>query len=121
MSQDIAASTSADAGLRRAHPLLLPALMVGGVTLGAAIGGFWAESWNTKDFAAVRGFFKLIGEVFLNMLNMLVVPLIVFSVMYAMAGLGDIRRAGRLFVMTMAYFVITMMMAVTLGMTLVNA
>jgi Na+/H+-dicarboxylate symporter len=103
-----------------AHPLLLPALMIGGAVAGFVIGSVFAGQWKTPQFAAVRGLFKLLGDIVLNMLKMLVVPLIVFSVMHAMAGIGDIRRAGRLFAMTVAYFVLTMMFAATLGIVLVS-
>ncbi len=106
--------------MQRAHPLLLPALMIGGASSGLLIGGLWSDHWLTADFAAVRGFFKLLGDILLNLLKMLVIPLIVFSVMHSMAGIGDVRKAGRLFFMTVAYFLCTMIMAVLLGMTLVN-
>jgi Na+/H+-dicarboxylate symporter len=99
---------------------LLPILMVSGATLGIIIGAVFADHWTAEHFKPFRGFFKLLADILLNLLKALVVPLIVCSVIHAMAGIGDIRRAGRLFFMTVSYFVITMMMAVTLGMVLVN-
>ncbi len=99
---------------------LLPILMVSGATVGIIIGATWAEGWTKPDFIAIRGFFKLLADILLNLLKALVVPLIVCSVIHAMAGIGDIRKAGRLFFMTISYFIVTMMMAVALGMVLVN-
>jgi Na+/H+-dicarboxylate symporter len=102
------------------HPLLLPAMMIGGATLGILIGGVFGSQWKSPDFAWARGFFRLIADILLNSLKMLVVPLIVCSVIHAVASIGDIRKAGRIFIMTICYFLVTMMIAVSIGMVLVN-
>ncbi|GMV81164.1 MAG: sodium:dicarboxylate symporter [Planctomycetota bacterium] len=132
-SQTAPAAETASA--RRAHPFLLPGLMLGGALLGALLGGafagHWAElkRWTASPegavgapFAvvAIPGAFNLLGEIFMNLLKMLVIPLIVFSVMFAVAGLGDLRRMSRLFGYTIFYFLLTMTLAVIAGMTLVN-
>ncbi|MCW8132015.1 MAG: dicarboxylate/amino acid:cation symporter [Planctomycetota bacterium] len=105
-------------------PFLLPGMLLAGATLGIVFGGIFADHWKTVDgkvtYDAVSGFFKLIGDILMSMLKMLVVPLIVFSVMYAVASIGDFRRMGKVFAYTLFYFLLTMTLAVSLGLALVN-
>lgn len=63
---------------------------------------------------------KLGGEVFLRVLKMLVVPLVMSSVMTGVLGLGDVRKLGRPGLVTIVYYLATTMMAVLLGIVLVN-
>lgn len=109
----------------RTSPFLLPALMVSGATIGVFCGGFLATHWEKGAdgkviYDATSGFFRLLGEILMNLLKMVVVPLIVFSVMYAVSSMGDFRRAGKVFAYTLFYFLLTMTLAVILGITLVN-
>lgn len=62
-----------------------------------------------------------IGELFLRMLKMVIVPLIVSSMVVGVSALGDVRRIGRIGVYTMAYFAITTGIAVVLGIVLVSS
>ena len=61
-----------------------------------------------------------IGQVFLRLLFMLVIPLIVSALVIGIAGLGDVRKLGRLGVRTLAYTVAVSAIAVLLGVFLVN-
>ena len=66
--------------------------MLAGVVVGAAI--------NTLDIAflndvVVAGFFGMIGTMFVNALKLLVVPLVFFSLICGVTGIGDIRILGR--------------------------
>lgn len=94
--------------------------MLGGAALGLAIGAIFSERWKTPDFAVVRGFFKLLGAVLMNSLKAMVIPLILFSVVCSVSKLGDLRKAGRMFGVTLIYFAVTMTMAASLGLALVN-
>lgn len=94
--------------------------MIGGAAIGLLIGAVFADRWKTPEFSAVRGFFKLLGTVLMNSLKAMVVPLILFSVICSVAKLGDLRKAGRMFGVTLLYFGVTMTMAATLGLVLVN-
>lgn len=62
-----------------------------------------------------------IGQVFLRMLFMIVVPLIFGSVTLGVASLGDLSRIGRIGGKAMGFFLITTAAAATIGLTLVNA
>jgi Na+/H+-dicarboxylate symporter len=63
---------------------------------------------------------EIIGELWIRMLRMLVVPLIVASIIQGVGSLGDIRRLGRLGGVTVTYYLVTSGMAIVLGMALVN-
>jgi solute carrier family 1 (high affinity glutamate transporter) protein 1 len=60
------------------------------------------------------------GEVFLNLLKMLVVPLVMSSVMSGILGLGDIRKLGKPGVTAVAYYISTTFLAVVVGLVVVN-
>jgi dicarboxylate/amino acid:cation (Na+ or H+) symporter, DAACS family len=61
-----------------------------------------------------------VGQVFLRMLFMVVIPLVFSTLALGVAGLGDIRRLGRIGGKTIGFFLFTTGLAVLLGLTLVN-
>lgn len=61
-----------------------------------------------------------IGEFFLETLKMIIVPLVVFSMISGITGLGDVRRLGRLGGVTLLYFLATTAAAVVIGVVVVN-
>ena len=62
-----------------------------------------------------------IGQIFLRMLFMVVMPLVFASISLGVCGLGDIRKVGRVGGKAIGYFLITTAMAATLGLIVVNA
>ena len=61
-----------------------------------------------------------IGEIFLNALKMLVIPLIVSSLIVGISGLGDITKVGKTGVITLFYFMTTTAFSVVIGLGMVN-
>ncbi len=61
-----------------------------------------------------------VGQIFLRMLFMIVIPLVFASIALGVFGLGDIRKVGRIGGKTMAYFFGTTILAATLGLIVVN-
>lgn len=61
-----------------------------------------------------------VGQVFLRMLFMVVVPLVFASLSLGVAQLGDLGKLGRIGLRTFAYFMLVTALAVTIGLTLVN-
>ncbi len=61
-----------------------------------------------------------VGQIFLRMLFMVVMPLVFASISLGVAGLGDIRRVGRVGAKAIGYFFVTTAMAATLGLIVVN-
>ncbi|WNS82450.1 dicarboxylate/amino acid:cation symporter [Domibacillus sp. DTU_2020_1001157_1_SI_ALB_TIR_016] len=62
--------------------------------------------------------FVPVGQIFLSLINMLVVPLVFFSIVLGSAGLGDPQKLGRIGAKTIGYFLITTCIAVIIGLIL---
>ncbi|MGH7664737.1 MAG: dicarboxylate/amino acid:cation symporter [Gemmatimonadaceae bacterium] len=61
-----------------------------------------------------------VGAIFLNLLFMIVIPLVFASISLGVAGLGDLRKVGRIGGKTLAFFFITMAMSATMGLIMVG-
>ena len=64
--------------------------------------------------------FKVGGQVFLNLLMMMVVPLVIMSVMSGILGLGDVRKLGKPGGFAVGYYMCTTVLAVITGLIVVN-
>ncbi len=62
-----------------------------------------------------------IGQIFLRMLFMVVMPLVFASITLGVCGLGDIRKVGKVGSKAIGYFLVTTAIAATLGLIVVNA
>ena len=63
---------------------------------------------------------KPVGTIFLRFITMIVVPLVFVSLMLGTASLGDMRKLGRIGAKTAIYFIITTIIAICVGLFLVN-
>ena len=83
------------------HTQVLVGLLVGTVA-GLVAGFFWGGTapveWVT-DYLA-----RPVGQIFLRLLLMVVVPLVFATLVLGIAGLGDPRRLGSMGVKTLAFF-----------------
>ena len=61
-----------------------------------------------------------VGQIFLRLLFMVVIPLVFATLTLGVAGLGNVRQLGRVGGKTLAYFLVTTGLAVALGLFLVN-
>jgi proton glutamate symport protein len=64
--------------------------------------------------------FDFIGQLFLNALKMLIVPLIVSSIIVGVASIGDSDNLGRLGGKTIGYYALTSFLAIVVGLAVVN-
>lgn len=64
--------------------------------------------------------FNPVGQIFLRMLLMVVIPLVFASITLGVVGLGDIRHVGRVGAKTIGYFLLSTLLAAALGLVLVN-
>lgn len=101
--------------------LWLPVLLVVGASAGFLFGGVFGDHWKDPAWGFGVGLVRLLGQIFMNTLKLIVVPLIATSMIVGVAGLGDLRKAGRLFGFTFAYYLVTTVAAVVLGLILVSA
>ena len=94
-------------------PILI-AMVAGGVT------GWLVRKYGGDTGAQVIPVFDLVGAMFINLLKMLIVPLILSSVITGVARLGTGPDLGRLGGKTLAFYLITTLIAVLLALALVN-
>jgi DAACS family dicarboxylate/amino acid:cation (Na+ or H+) symporter len=99
------------------HTKILLGLLVGavvGIAANQMLGGeHGAVVWVNKYLAGP------IGQIFLRMLFMIVIPLVFASITLGVAGLGDLGKAGRVGGKAIAYFFASTALAATLGLIIV--
>ncbi|MCG8370464.1 MAG: dicarboxylate/amino acid:cation symporter, partial [Proteobacteria bacterium] len=91
--------------------------MVAGLVLGSLINAFASDVAFIRDYF-VNGLFHVAGAMFITGLRMLVVPLVTFSLICGVYGIGDITKLGRVGVKALGMFVLTTALAITLGITI---
>ena len=65
-------------------------------------------------------FIKPIGTIFINALKMIAVPLVLSSLIVGVSNLGDVSKLSRIGGKTIAIYICTTVLAVTIGLVLVN-
>ena len=81
--------------------------VVGGLILGVALGLLWPEG---------AGAIRLIGDLFVRLIKMLVVPVVLVTIAAGIATLGDPRRLGSIGLRTVGLFAATTLVSVSIGM-----
>lgn len=66
------------------------------------------------------GVLKPIGDAFIKLITMIVVPLVFASILVGVASLGDLAKLGRIGVKTILFYLTTTAIAITIGLTLAN-
>ena len=92
---------------RRLHWQVAAAML-----LGALVGGFGHE-----EAADALGW---IGDLFMRLLRMIIVPLVLTSIVSGVASVGGGRAIGRLFSKTMGYYVTSSLLAACAGVLMFN-
>ena len=64
--------------------------------------------------------FEGLSTIFLKLLKMIVIPLVFFSLVSGMLGLGDLRHLGRIGAKTFGLYMLTSLLALVTGLALVN-
>ncbi|MFN0006833.1 MAG: dicarboxylate/amino acid:cation symporter [Planctomycetota bacterium] len=107
---------------RPLHQKILAGLVLGAV-VGAVANSISARSDSAKsavEFLA-DAIAHPIGQVFLRLLFLVVVPLVFASLATGVANLGDLRKLGRIGARTMAFFFLTTAFSAVLGIFLMDA
>lgn len=99
------------------HSQILLGLVVGAAA-GLVANTLWRDApallWLVENVA------QPVGQIFLRMLFMVVVPLVFTSLALGVATLGDVGRVGRVGGKALAFFLVTTTLAVAIGLLLVN-
>ncbi len=99
------------------HQQILIGLVAGAIG-GVVANTLWRDApallWLVDNVA------QPVGQIFLRMLFMVVVPLVFTSLALGVAALGDLSKVGRIGAKTLVFFLCTTALAATLGLILVN-
>jgi len=100
------------------HRKILIGLAVGviaGISVNQALGGD-----HPRVVWLVDNITQPVGQLFLRLLLMIVVPLVFSSLTVGVAGIGDIRKLGRVGLKSFGYCLIISAISVAIGITLAN-
>ncbi len=94
-----------------------------GMGLGIVIGLFFNLAGLNADGSfvntyIVNGIFHVIGKLFINALKMLVVPLVFFSLICGVCGIGNLKTLGRVGLKSFSLYMLTTAIAITVAMTI---
>lgn len=91
------------------------------IIIGLFLGLFWglfASSLGLSTFTT--NYIKPLGSIFVRMLELIAVPLVLASLVSGVASLSDIRKLSRMGGKTILIYLITTVIAITIGLTIVN-
>lgn len=100
------------------HRRILLGLIIGaaaGVTMNALLGGS-----HPRVEGLVLHFTEPVGDLFLRLLLMTVIPLVFSSLVVGVAGMGDIRKLGRVGLKCVVYTIVISAISVVIGVGLAN-
>jgi Na+/H+-dicarboxylate symporter len=63
---------------------------------------------------------KIVGDMFIRLLKMIIIPLILASMVAGIISIGNVRKLGRIGLRTFIYYTVTTILAVLVGLVLVN-
>lgn len=84
------------------------------LALGLAV-GLLARTSVGAPLAGVIEWIEPVGTIFIRLITMVVVPLVAASLFIAIAGLGDVRRLGRIGGRTLVWFLATTVIGALIG------
>lgn len=89
----------------------LPTKIIIGMILGIAAGIVFKEQAASL---------KPVGTIFIRLISLIVVPLVFVSLFLGTASMGDLKKLGRIGAKTLLYYITTTIIAIIIGLTLVN-
>ncbi|MFE4239869.1 cation:dicarboxylate symporter family transporter [Peribacillus butanolivorans] len=85
-----------------------------GLILGIIVGAIFYGN------ETAQGYLQPLGDIFLRMIKMIVVPIIVSSLIVAVAGVGDLKSVGKIGAKSLLYFVVVTQIAILVGLVSAN-
>ncbi len=96
--------------------------LYGKILIGMLLGLIWGLSANSLGLVEFTNLWiKPFGDIFINSLKLIAIPLIIFSLIDGVSNLNDVSRLSRMGGKTMAIYIGTTFIAVAIGLGLVNA
>ena len=94
-------------------PMQILIALVAGVVVGLI-----CYMTNTGDFTTK--YLKPFGDIFVNLLKFIVVPVVLFSMIDGIISMGDMKKVGSVGWKTVAYFMVTTAIACVIGLVFAN-
>ncbi|MFY0673693.1 MAG: dicarboxylate/amino acid:cation symporter [Bacteroidia bacterium] len=91
------------------------------ILIGLALGIAWAfigVSLGIQEFTL--DWIKPFGTIFINLLKLIAIPLVLFSIIKGIADLKDIKKLGALGLKTLGFYVVSTVIAIAVGLFAVN-
>lgn len=85
-----------------------------GLALGVLVGALFYGS------PAIDSYLKPVGDIFIRLIKMIVVPIVISTIIIGVAGVGDIKKLGKLGGKTILYFEVVTTIAIVVGLLFAN-
>ncbi|MFM9898127.1 dicarboxylate/amino acid:cation symporter [Sphingorhabdus sp.] len=96
--------------------------ILAGMILGVAVGYTVHQNFapDSTQFEYLTKTFKLLSDIFLNLIKLLVAPLILSTIVVGIAHMGDSSALGRIGFRAITWFIIASFISIGLGLLMVN-
>ncbi|MBP6512168.1 MAG: cation:dicarboxylase symporter family transporter, partial [Bacteroidia bacterium] len=92
-----------------------------GMLLGILVGYIYREMYpDPADFNKFADNIQILSDIFLRLIKMIIAPLVFSTLVYGIAKVGDFKSVGRIGIKTLLYFQGATILALSLGLVLVN-
>jgi aerobic C4-dicarboxylate transport protein len=81
-------------------------------TLAGVVCGYLAPAFSLN--------LKTLGDLFISLMRMVIAPVIFCSLVHGIAGMGEMRRVGRIAIKTLGYFLVITLAALVIALVAVN-
>lgn len=91
------------------------------IVIGLLAGIGWAVLSSTMGWSRFTlNWIAPFGDIFINLLKLIAIPLVLFSIISGVSGLGDVAKLGRTGLRMLALYLGTTVLSISLGLVLVN-
>lgn len=94
------------------------ALLLG--ALAGVILHYVVPSGHIKDEIIINGIFYVVGQGFIRLMQMLVAPLVLCSLICGSMAIGDTKKLGQVGVRTLIFYLVTTALAITVALSVAN-
>lgn len=101
--------------MKKLHNWILLGMLLG---IAAGVGLDRLPAGSTRVFAL--DLCTTVGDVFVRLITMVMIPLVLSSLITGMASVGDPRKLGRIGAKAVGYFLLTTMIAIAIGLVCAN-
>lgn len=91
------------------------------IIIGLILGLIWGLVASVAGFSSFTiDYIQPIGTIFINLLKLIAVPLVLASLIVGVTSLNDIAKLSRMGGKTIGIYIVTTILAITIGLTVVN-